>query len=130
MNMVGEIRTFEDLEVWKRGCQLAVDVYVAFNNSKDFAMKNQVVRSSLSISSNIAEGNERDTTGDYIRFLRIAKGSCGELRTQLFIAQKVHKSLSLPEIHNIKDMIQETREISRMLQALINSLEKRRSTIL
>ncbi|MES2996883.1 MAG: four helix bundle protein [Verrucomicrobiota bacterium] len=120
--------TFEDLEVWKRGCQLAVDICVTMHDSKNFGLKDQMQRSAVSIPSNIAEGSERDSKGDFIRFLRISKGSCGELRTQLYIHERVQKALELPGIENSRPLIQETREISAMLQGLIRSIESRRSS--
>lgn len=122
---MSDIETFEDLEVWKRGCSLAVDVHVALSESKDFALRNQMERSSLSIPSNIAEGAERDSTADFIKFLRYSKGSCGELRTQLYIAERVRQRLGAPPVAGSRDMIQETRDLSRMLQALVNSLTRR-----
>ena len=118
--------TFEDLEVWKRGCQLAVDVCVATHESRNFGLKDQMQRSAISIPSNIAEGAERDSDGDFIRFLRISNGSCGELRTQLYISERVQKALDLEPFANSRDMIKETREISAMLQGLIRSIEHRR----
>jgi four helix bundle protein len=123
--MMSDIETFEDLDVWKRGCQLAVDVHVAFHGSKAFAMKSQKERSSMSIPPNIAEGCERDSTADFIKFLRYSKGSCGELRTQLYVADKVRQRLDLPSLENSRSMIHETRELSRMLQGLINALKPR-----
>ena len=89
-------QTFEDLEVWKRSSRLSVNAFIAVHNLKDFTLKDQISRCSLSIPSNIAEGMERDSDQDTIRFLRIAKGSCAELRTQLYIAQKIHTSLDQP----------------------------------
>ncbi len=118
--------TFEDLEVWKRGCQLAVDVCVATHHSKNFGLKDQMQRSAISIPSNIAEGAERDSDGDFIRFLRISKGSCGELRTQLYISERVQKALDLEPLADSREMIKETRQISAMLQGLIRSIEHRR----
>lgn len=119
--------TFEDLEVWKRGCQLAVDVCVATHHSKNFALKDQMQRAAISIPSNIAEGAERDSEGDFVRFLRISKGSCGELRTQLYISERVQKALDLEPIPQCREMIRETREISAMLQGLIRSVQSRNS---
>jgi four helix bundle protein len=119
------LTTFEDLEVWKRGCQLAVDVCVSTYGMKNYGMKDQLQRSAISIPSNIAEGSERDSDGDFIRFLRISKGSCGELRTQLYINERVQKALELEPIANSRDMIKETREISAMLQGLIRSIQSR-----
>ena len=122
---MSDIETFEDLEVWKRGCNLAVDVHVALAESKDFALRNQMERSSLSIPSNIAEGCERDSTPDYIKFLRYSKGSCGELRTQLYISDRVRKKLSQPTLEGSREMFSETKELSKMIQGLINSLKRR-----
>jgi four helix bundle protein len=119
--------TFEDLEVWKRGCQLAVDVCVGAHEMKNYSLKDQLQRSSVSIPSNIAEGAERDSEGDFIRFLRINKGSCGELRTQLYIHDRIQKALGQPALENSRSMIQETRQISAMLQGLIRSIEARRA---
>jgi four helix bundle protein len=121
------ITTFEDLEVWKRGCQLAVDVCVATHDSKNYALKDQMQRAAISIPSNVAEGAERDSEGDFIRFLRISKGSCGELRTQLYIAERVQKELGQPVMETSRPMIQETRQISAMLQGLIRSIDARRA---
>lgn len=92
---MGYIKTFEDLDVWKRGCQLAVEIISDFNNHSNLSLKDQIQRSALSIPSNIAEGAERDSTADYIRFLRYSKGSCGELRTQLYIAQRINNQLNI-----------------------------------
>ena len=122
---MSEIETFEDLDVWKRGCALAVEVHVSLAESKDFALRQQMERSSLSIPSNAAEGAERDSTPDYIKFLRYSKGSCGELRTQLYIAERVRQRLGAPALKESRAMINETRDISRMLQGLINSLNRR-----
>ena len=122
---MSDINTFEDLDVWKAGCQLAVDVCVATNESKQFALRDQMQRSAISIPSNIAEGCERDSTPDFIKFLRYSKGSCGELRTQLYIAERVQKQLGQPIISGSREMISETRKISKMLQGLINALKCR-----
>jgi len=122
------LQTFEDLEVWKRSSRLAVDAFIAVHNLKDFTLKDQISRCSLSIPSNIAEGTERDSAQDTIRFLRIAKGSCAELRTQLYIAQKIHTSLDQPLLKGTSEMIQETKEISAMLQGLIQSIQRRTSS--
>ncbi|WP_425605565.1 four helix bundle protein [Luteolibacter rhizosphaerae] len=122
------VTTFEDLEVWKRSCQLAVDVCVALHDSRDYALKDQMQRSAISVPSNIAEGAERDSDGDFIRFLRISKGSCGELRTQLYISERVRQKVGQAPLAGSRPMIQETKEISAMLQGLIRSIDSRRSS--
>ncbi len=109
-------QTFEDLEVWKRACRLAVVIYHALSECKDFSLKDQMQRASVSIASNIAEGYER-TPKDFIRFLVIAKGSVAELRTQTYIAQQVNQLTK----EQAATIIDETKQLSRMIQALINN---------
>jgi len=123
---MGEIKTFEDLEVWKKGCQLSVEIITQFQTFPITALKDQIQRSVLSIPSNIAEGAEKDSTADYLRFLRYSKGSCGELRTQLYIAQRVNEQLNINTKLDLPKNIEETKIISRMLQALINSLNSKK----
>ncbi len=118
------LQTFEDLEVWKRGCRLAVDTYLATEDSNDFRLNAQMQSAAVSVASNIAEGSERDMPKDFARFLRYSKGSCGELRTQIYISQKIRKELQKPDLKNADHLIQETKEITAMLQGLINSLER------
>ena len=87
------IEKFEELEVWKISMDLCADIYRLTNTellSKDFGLKDQIRRSAVSVPSNIAEGYERDSKNQFIYFLVIAKGSCGELRTQLKIARMLN----------------------------------------
>jgi four helix bundle protein len=83
---------FKNLKVWQDAKQLAVDIYRVSESSglaKDFGLRDQIRRAAVSVPSNIAEGDERDTDKDSVRFLHIAKGSLAELRTQLEIASEV-----------------------------------------
>ena len=114
-------KSFEELEVWKRGCRLAVEVCRTVGESKHYALRDQMQRAAISISSNIAEGCERDSKLDFIRFLRIAKGSAAELRTQTYIAQK----LEMISKADADKFIAELKEISAMLQGLIRSINDR-----
>jgi four helix bundle protein len=120
-----QTHNFENLEVWKRGCRLAVDVCVASSKTREFALKDQITRSAISIPSNIAEGAERSSDADFSRFLSYSKGSCGELRTQLMIHQAVSRELATEPFAGTPDMIEETREISKMLGALIGKLTQK-----
>ena len=115
------VQTFEDLEVWKRSCRQSIDVYRAMEDCKRYSLKDQIERSGLLVPSNIAEGQERDSKGDFVRFLRIAKGSNGELRTQMYIAAE----LGVLDRAKCREMIAESKEISAMLQGLIRSIESR-----
>lgn len=79
---------FEDLEVWKRSVALSVEVYTLLREARDFGFKDQITRSCLSIASNIAEGMERQTIPDKIKFLDYARSSSGEFRTQAIVGSK------------------------------------------
>jgi len=110
--------SFEDLEVWKRDCRLAVEISRTLSKSREFYIRDQMQRAALSVPSNIAEGSERDSKLDYIRFLRIAKGSAAELRTQCYIAAK----LEILKPDEATRFTKECKEIASMLQGLIRSL--------
>ena len=77
--------SFGDLEVWQRSCPFAVRVYETLKSCRDFGLRDQMTRAAVSIASNIAEGAERDSVAEYVRFLHITKGSAAETRTQLII---------------------------------------------
>ena len=110
--------SFEDLEVWKRACRLAVKVNDVLRECRDYGLKDQMTRAAVSIASNIAEGAERGSSADFIRFLHIAKGSSAELRTQVYIAQ--HTQLISKEVQDL--LTQELKALSSMLHSLIKSL--------
>ena len=110
--------SFEDLEVWKRSVNLSIKIYKEMNRLKDYSFRDQITKSSLSIPSNIAEGMERNSTKERIRFLDIAKGSAAELRTQTYIGTEIN--YISPK--NGNEWIEEAREISSMLVGLMKSL--------
>ena len=111
-------QSYEQLEVWKRSTRLAVDVHRAVAGSGEFGLRDQLQRSAVSVPSNIAEGAERDSRLDFIRFRRIAKGSSAELRTQLYIASE----LGIIEATVARRLSEEARQIAAMLQGLVRSL--------
>jgi four helix bundle protein len=78
---MSEYKDFEDMEVWQDAQDLAVEVYEDFAGVRDFSFCDQIKRAVVSITNNIAEGSERTTPTDFSRFLDIAKGSCGEVRS-------------------------------------------------
>jgi len=83
---------FKDLIVWQKAKDLAIKVYRASEEgdlNRDFGLRDQVRRSAVSIASNLAEGDERDTDRESVRFFYIAKGSLAELRTQIGIAYEI-----------------------------------------
>lgn len=113
--------SFEDLDVWKRASDMAVDVYQQFKECRDYGLRDQMTRAAVSIPSNIAEGAERDSDLEYARFVHIAKGSAAELRTQLMIASRV--GVMTPEVAN--ELIEETKIISAMLHKLAVTCKNR-----
>ena len=112
-------QSFENLEIWKRASRLAVRVYSLTGEWKPYSLRDQMQRAALSIPSNIAEGSERDSRKDFIRFLRIAKGSAAEQRTQSYIASKLKIMTKL----EADEVIGECKELSAMIFGLIRSLE-------
>ena len=108
---------FEDLEVWKRSARLSADIFKLMRDLKDYGYRDQITRSALSIPSNIAEGFERDSQKECLKFLSYAKGSCGELRTQIYVGIEIGY---IDKEHG-KTLIEETREISLMLGGLMRT---------
>jgi len=113
-------RGFKELLVWQKSRDLAVLIYKITNDDdfkKDFSLRVQIRRSAVSVPSNIAEGDERDTDKDSIRFFFIAKGSLAELRTQIEIAYRI----GYIEENVFKGIEDKAIEIGKMLGALIKS---------
>ena len=113
----------ENLEVWKRSCRLSVELYRELSRCQEYAFREQITRSALSVPSNIAEGYERGEGKSRIQFLIIAKGSCGERWTQLLIGRKA--GLINPETG--KRMEQESKEIAKMLFGLIQHFQNKQT---
>ncbi len=105
---------FEDLEVWKRSARLAVSILELIDSVKLYALRDQMARCCISVPSNIAEGAERESDREFRRFLAIAKGSAGELRTQLYIG--VRAGVFSADAAN--PLIQEAKEVASMIEGL------------
>ena len=119
---MGKIERFEDIEAWQEGCQLVERIYEITTNdafARDLNLKDQIRRAAISIPSNIAEGYERGSKKELIHFLYIAKGSAGELRTQIHIAEKL-RYLSRTECEEISQHVQ---YISRLIANFIKYLK-------
>jgi four helix bundle protein len=118
-----KINRFEDLEVWQKAMDL-VDIIYDFTYkqqfNKDYALKEQIRRAVISIPSNIAEGFERGSNVEFIQFLFIAKGSSGEVRTQLQIALR-QQYISKSEFDSA---VKTSTGISAMIKSFINYLSK------
>ncbi len=106
-------QSFEDLLVWQRSKELAIEVYKCVRDSRDFGLRDQMQRAAVSVPSNIAEGYERSPR-DFARFISIAIGSSSELRTQTYIAKEL--GIFPPEVAD--HIVDETKHLNRMLRAL------------
>ena len=116
-----KIEEFEDLVVWQKGIQMVKQIYVVTDEgklSKDFGLKDQLRRASVSIPTNIAEGFERRSRKEYLNFLNIAKGSAGEVRSLLRVALEV----GYMDTSTHSQLANLATELSRMLSKQIQSL--------
>jgi four helix bundle protein len=123
--MVMAVRNFKDLIVWQKGIELVESIYrlsEAFPKHEVFGLTGQLRRASVSIPSNIAEGQGRGPTQDFVRFLQIARGSLQEVHTQLVIAQR----LAYVSEETCKSAIQACDEVARLLNGLIRSIDPRK----
>ncbi|MCI5054555.1 MAG: four helix bundle protein [Flavobacteriales bacterium] len=114
--------TFEDLKVWQKSRELNSLIYnlgTFENHIKDYAFVDQLRRACLSISTNIAEGYERQTTKELIRFLFIARGSAGEVRSLLYVA----KDLNYINENTFDGILENVTEVSKMIYGFIKYLE-------
>ena len=84
-----KVTKFEGLIAWQKAQELAVDVYHYFDTSKDFGFRDQITRAAVSISNNIAEGFERNSDKEFIRFLDIARSSCSEVKSMIYSANRL-----------------------------------------
>ena len=108
------------MDVWKKSAALSAEIYLHLADLRDFGFKDQLTRSGLSIPSNIAEGLERISDQEKIRFLDIARASLAEAITQIYIGMKIN----YVDKAKGKEWINELESIGKMLSALINSIKK------
>jgi len=121
MGQKNRIDGFEDLQVWQRAVELAAAVYSRLGKISDYSFRDQIQRASVSISSNIAEGYERGSNAEFIRFLYYAKGSCGEVRSQLHLARR----LKLMQDESAVALLADARLLSSKLGAFLKARQTR-----
>lgn len=117
-----KITRFEELIAWQKSQDFAVKIYREFQESKDFGYKNQICNAVVSISNNIAEGFDRSSDADFSRFLYISIGSCCEVKSMTYLAQRL--GYITEENRNI--LIEDANEVSRIIRGLIKSLKTKK----
>ncbi|OHA93846.1 MAG: four helix bundle protein [Candidatus Zambryskibacteria bacterium RIFCSPLOWO2_12_FULL_39_23] len=113
------IDRFEDIIGWQKSKFLTLEIYKAFQHVKDYSFRDQIQRASVSIMNNIAEGFERKGDKEFKKFLFIAKGSAGEVRSMLDLALEL-KYITKDHFNALYDC---SLEISKILSGLIKSLK-------
>lgn len=119
--MNNKIEKFEDILAWQKSQKLAHNAYKLFKTNKDYSFRDQICRASVSVSNNIAEGFERRSTKEFLMFLYIAKGSCGEVRSMLYLAL----DLNYISDKNFTLMHNQATEISKLIAGFIKYLQKK-----
>ncbi|WP_034918213.1 four helix bundle protein [Gillisia sp. CAL575] len=119
---MAKFNSFEEIIAWQKARELNSELYLITGHgdfSKDYGLRDQIRRASISITSNIAEGFERETTKEFIRFLYIAKASSGEFRSQLYLATDL-KYVSNDEFERLNLKVS---EVSKLISGLIKYLK-------
>jgi four helix bundle protein len=117
------VSSYKDLKAWQKSMQLVQEIYrttLSFPKNETFGLTSQMRRSAVSVPSNIAEGKGRSTDRDFVHFLCNARGSVLELETQVLIA----RGLGYITEQEAEALIDQTEQIGKMLNGLINALEK------
>ena len=112
------VKRFEDLIAWQKAQDLSVEVYIQFRSLKDYSFRDQICRPAVSVSNNIAEGFDRSSNQDFVRFLYMAAGSASEVRSMLYLARR----LDYISADKTQEMIDCTNEVSKITYGLIKSL--------
>ena len=114
-------QNFESLRIWQDARIFVNDIYGMMQNCKDFGFRDQIQRAAVSIMNNIAEGNESGSDAKYINFLNIAKGSCSEVRSMLYLCEDF--GFCTPDKH--KELHDKAQSIASGLRNLITYLDKK-----
>ena len=113
-----QIQKFEDIIAWKKGQDLAYEIYQTFRSSKDFGFKDQIQRAAVSVSNNIAEGFDSMSDRKFVWYLYVSIASCSEVKSMLYLAQR----LKYINDERTKILIELCNEIGRITRGLIKSL--------
>ena len=115
---------FEDLEIWQKAREICNDVWLMMEETtlqKDYGLKNQMNTSSGSVMDNIAEGFDRMSDKEFVRFLYIALGSCSEVKSMLYLSNR----LNYLSQHQSDELIIKANEVGRIIRGLIKSISQK-----
>src|SRR3989344_5271205 len=118
------IKTFEDIIAWQKSRELFLIINKSLTNCKNYSYKDQLLRATLSISNNIAEGSDRGSNKELRQFLVISRGSAAEVRSMLLIAE----DLKLISPENLQNSMILVKDISRLLTGFIKSINGQQKT--
>lgn len=125
---MGKLNSYQDLIVWQKAMQLVTDIYSLtrlFPSEEKFGIVSQINRSAVSVPANIAEGWGRESSKNYLQFLRTSRGSLMELETLLIIS----KNLNYITVETSEEIQSKLREVSKLLQGLIKSINQKISLV-
>ncbi|HAW19907.1 MAG TPA: four helix bundle protein [Flavobacteriales bacterium] len=114
-----KIQRFEDIICWQKAQDLAVLVYKHFDETKDRSFRSQITRASVSVSNNIAEGFNRSSDKEFVRFLNIARASCDEVKSMTYLAHR----LGYIDVSVKSKLLDNCEEVSRVIYGLIKALK-------
>ena len=109
------ILKFEDIFAWQKAQDLAFEIYKVFGSIKDYGFKDQICRAAVSISNNIAEGFDRSSNTEFVRFLYIALASCSEVKSMLYLSEKLNYTTNVQNTI----LLEQTSEVHKMIRGLI-----------
>ncbi len=111
---------FEDIIAWQKAQDFTVDIYSHFRNIKDFAFRDQICRASVAISSNIAEGFDRNSNADFARFLYISISSASEVKSMIYLACRLNYMNEQTKLN----LLSQVNEVSKIIRGLIKSISE------
>jgi len=114
-----KIERFEEIVAWQCAREMTGLVYKTLWDCRDYGFRDQIERAAVSVMNNIAEGFEKKSNKEFLRYLKIAKGSCGEVKSMLYLA----KDLSYIKNETFESLFEKTERIQKMIVGLIRSLE-------
>ena len=121
------MKAFEELRIWQDAQEIALRIYSLFKGNTDYGFRDQIQRAAVSISNNIAEGSEYNSDRAMIRYLKIAKGSCSEVASMLYLLIKIG-NCNKKEEKEEKSIIDDCKFLSNSIGAFISYLERNYKT--